>query len=218
MLARKLEPEVVDTAEDTRAYADMDHSAANRGFVADLLRLRPRLDKTLDVCTGPAQIPILLCQATTEARAIAIDYARHMIRIAQHNVAAAGLADRVRLQRADAKRLPYAAASFSAVLCNGSLHHVPDPRQALTEMLRVTAPGGLLFIRDLMRPGDEGQIEHLLATYAADADPRQRSLFDASLRAALTVDEVRGLAEELGLYADTVQATSDRHWTLAAWA
>jgi hypothetical protein len=44
---------------------------------------------------------------------------------------------------------------------------------------------------------------------------RQRALFDASLRAALTVDEVRALVGPLGIAPAAVQATSDRHWTLA---
>jgi hypothetical protein len=41
-------------------------------------------------------------------------------------------------------------------------------------------------------------------------------MFDASLRAALTLDEVRNLVTTLGFAPDTVRPTSDRHWTWAA--
>jgi hypothetical protein len=44
---------------------------------------------------------------------------------------------------------------------------------------------------------------------------RQRDLFEASLRAALTADEVRRLVADLGVPPSAVRTTSDRHWTLA---
>jgi hypothetical protein len=38
-------------------------------------------------------------------------------------------------------------------------------------------------------------------------------MFEDSLRAAFTLDEVRDLVSQLGYDANAVQATSDRHWT-----
>jgi hypothetical protein len=40
-------------------------------------------------------------------------------------------------------------------------------------------------------------------------------LFEASLRAALTLDEVRAMVLPLGIPESAVQRTSDRHFTLA---
>ncbi len=40
-LARTLEPEAMDTAEETDAYDAMDHRAVNDAFVADLLAVAP---------------------------------------------------------------------------------------------------------------------------------------------------------------------------------
>lgn len=216
MLPRVLEPEVMDSPDEARDYDAMDHGEVNRRFVADLLRLQPKLDHVLDVGTGTAQIPLLLCQAAPTAQVVAVDYARHMLDLAETRVRDAGLGQRLFLQRADAKKLPCADGSFTAVISNSIVHHIPEPRLALAEMLRVLAPGGLLFVRDLMRPPDDGQVRHLVDTYAAGANAHQREMFDASLRAALTLEEIRGLIEALGLYGDAVQATSDRHWTLAA--
>lgn len=216
MLARVLEPEVLDTAEEAHGYDAMDHAEANRRFVTDFLACRPRVERVLDVCTGPGRIPIELCQRREDAQVVAVDYARHMLALAQRHVEAARLAGRIRLQRADAKKMPFRDRSFTAVLCNGSLHHIPEPRAALREMLRVVARGGWLFLRDLMRPHDDGEVEYLVATYAGTATDAQRAMFEASLRASLTVEEIREWIEEMGLYGDAVQATSDRHWTLAA--
>jgi hypothetical protein len=52
--------------------------------------------------------------------------------------------------------------------------------------------------------------------YAADANGHQRKMFGDSLRAALTLEEIRGLIVPLGFAAATVQQTTDRHWTWLA--
>ena len=80
-------------------------------------------------------------------------------------------------------------------------------------------------LRDLARPESEGRLRELVSRYAPafeggdtamrDAHARQRALFDASLHAALTVDEVRAAAERIGIPAEAIDMTSDRHWTLA---
>jgi len=37
-------------------------------------------------------------------------------------------------------------ASFDAVVCNGVLHHTPNPRRAFTEIVRTVKPGGLVVV------------------------------------------------------------------------
>jgi ubiquinone/menaquinone biosynthesis C-methylase UbiE len=215
-MRRRLEPEVMDTVDEARDYDAMDHAEVNRRFVLDLLAQHPPAGAaTLDVGCGTALIPIELCQRGASA-VIALDAAATMLALGRENVARAGLQGRIRLCRADAKRLPFPDRSFSVVVSNSLLHHLPDPRAALAELLRVTAPGGLLFGRDLFRPDDEAELARLLEAHAASATPRQRGLLADSLRAALTVEELRALVAELGLPREDVRATSDRHWTWVA--
>ena len=40
-----------------------------------------------------------------------------------------------------------------------------------------------------------------------------RRMFEDSLRAALSLDEIRSFVQELGFDEQAVQATSDGHWT-----
>lgn len=220
MLPRVLEPEVMDSEAEARDYDAMDHSEVNRLFAADFLAHLDRLGLTrphvLDVGTGTAQIPVTLCRQDPNIAVVAVDLARHMIELARRNVAAAGLAERIRVQLCDAKGLPFADGSFAAVMSNSIVHHIPNPRLVVGEMVRVTQPGGALFVRDLLRPESDEDVRLLVQLYAGGANAHQRQMFDDSLRAALTLAEVRALVTPLGFDAVSVQQTSDRHWTWAA--
>ncbi|HVT29423.1 MAG TPA: class I SAM-dependent methyltransferase [Lacipirellulaceae bacterium] len=228
MLPRVLEQELMDTAEDAHEYDTMDHSIVNVQFVRDLLCVaqdwfpkRPvrrdnRLVEILDVGAGTAQIPIELARRATNVHVTAVDAAKGMLIVARSNVAAAKLVDRIQLVLADAKRLPLESGSFPIVISNSIVHHIAEPQTVLAEAIRVLAVGGLLFHRDLARPANEVELQQLVETYAGDANSYQRKLFADSLRAALTLEEMRELVAGFGYSRDTVQLTSDRHWTWAA--
>lgn len=221
MLPRTLEPEVMDTAEEARDYDAMDHAEVNRRFVAEFLDAwrseaghRPESQYFLDVGAGTAQIPILLANTHEHCRITAIDLAAEMLKLARRNVAEAGLTDRVALEQVDAKQMPYADASFDAVISNSIVHHIPDPLDVFREMVRVLQPGGLLFVRDLLRPESADSVEQLVTTYAGGENAHQQQLFRQSLQAALTIAEVRTLLSGLSLPAEWVTQSSDRHWTV----
>ncbi|MBC7856287.1 MAG: class I SAM-dependent methyltransferase [Pirellulaceae bacterium] len=215
-LSRILEVEVMDTAAEAADYNAMDHSAVNTLFAQDLEvagALSGREVSILDLGTGTALIPIELCRRTIHCRVLAVDLAAHMLELARKNVAAAGLADRIELEQIDAKALPFADGRFDVVMSNSIIHHIPEPMHSLQETVRVTKSGGLMFFRDLLRPDDEATLAGLAQTYAGSENAHSRQMFDDSLHAALSLDEIRGLVMQLGFPADSVQPTSDRHWT-----
>ena len=217
MLHRVLETEAMDSAEEALDYNSMDHGEVNRLFAADLLAagLAAEEGEILDLGTGTALIPIELCRRVPNARVLAVDVAEHMLALGRQNVEKAGLTGRIRLERVDAKRLPYRDGQFAAVISNSIIHHLSNPQVAINEAWRVTASGGLVFFRDLFRPDDEAMICHLVETYAAGANQRQQQMLADSFRAALTVEEVRQLIIPLGVPPESIRATSDRHWTWA---
>jgi ubiquinone/menaquinone biosynthesis C-methylase UbiE len=216
MLPRILEPEVMDTPEEARDYDAMDHAAVNRAFVADFRSAWDGANPILDVGTGTAQIPIELCRQAPTAQVVAIDLSENMLLVGRENVRRAGLEQRVRLQRVDAKGVPFPDATFGAVISNSIVHHIPEPGPVVAEMARVARPGATLFVRDLLRPPDDATLRRLVTTYAGDANDHQRQMFADSLHAALTLDEVRGLVTALGFDPATVRQTTDRHWTWLA--
>jgi ubiquinone/menaquinone biosynthesis C-methylase UbiE len=213
MLPRILEPEVMDSAEEARDYDAMDHDAVNRVFVADFLAVWDGSNPVLDVGAGTAQIPIELCRQSTSAIVTCVDLAEHMLAIGRDNVERAGLHDRIRLERCDAKRLPHTTGAFGAVISNSIVHHIPEPAEALAEMVRVTAPGGALLVRDLLRPDDEATLRRLVKQYAGGGNAHQQKMFADSLHAALTLAEIRSFVAALGFDPSEVRQTTDRHWT-----
>ena len=69
------------------------------------------------------------------------------------NAAAEGVADKVEVETGDITRLPFADASFDAVISMTVIHniHSRDLRdQALRELMRVLKPGGRIAIFDLL--------------------------------------------------------------------
>ena len=213
MLPRVLEPELMDSADEAREYDAMDHHAVNCQFVDDLLAAYPAPRDVLDVGTGTALIPVELCRRVTTCRVMAADLARAMLDQARYRIEIAGMCGRIQLDQSDAKRMLYRDGMFDLVMCNGTLHHFADPSLVLAESLRVTSDGGWLFFRDLQRPQDRETLDQLVATYAGDGNEFQQQMFRNSLHAALTVDEMREAITALGLAPQTVQTSSDRHWT-----
>jgi ubiquinone/menaquinone biosynthesis C-methylase UbiE len=218
MILRVLEPEAMDTPDEVLEYDLMDHSEVNARFVDDFLSVHGlcRGGEILDVGTGTARIPILLARSDTRARILALDLAPNMLQRAAINIAEAGLSDRIRCLCGDVKGLEavLGPTEFEGVISNTIVHHIPDPAPALAAMAGRVAPGGALMIRDLARPNSSEEVTRLVELHASKESPKARDLFEASLNAALTVEEIRTMIRPLGIPETSVAMTSDRHWTL----
>lgn len=212
-MKRVLEPEVMDTWEETMAYDAMDFTEVNQAFVEEAIALAPEQATVLDVGTGPARIPILLCQRRPQWTVTGIDLSQTMLKLGASHVAKAELGDRIRLDYADAKQLPYPDGHFDLVISNSIIHHLPDPLPGLREVRRVLKPQGGLFLRDLVRPVDAASVERLVAQLGADYDPHQTQLFRDSLCAAFTLSEIAEMLEKSGFPGISPYLSSERHWT-----
>jgi ubiquinone/menaquinone biosynthesis C-methylase UbiE len=213
MLQRVLEPEVMDDPQEAQLYDEMDHQAVNQKFVDDMLACGPVQGRILDLGTGTAQIPIEICRRAENCQVMACDLAVSMLDIARLNIAVAGFAHRIQLYHGDAKSLECEDQAFDWVVSNSLLHHIPEPAVVIGQLIRVLRPGGILFIRDLLRPDTAEAIENLVQLYTAGEPELSQQLFRQSLAAALSLDEIRQLATQFGFSPQSVQATSDRHWT-----
>jgi ubiquinone/menaquinone biosynthesis C-methylase UbiE len=146
---------------------------------------------------------------------VALDLSATMLEQAASNIAAAGLAHRIRCHLGDAKSLRglFGDGSFEGVVSNTIVHHIPDPEPVLAEMARLVAPQGTLLVRDLARPDSHDEIVRLADIYTGSETLSARALFEASLGAALRLEEIRAILTSLGRDPNEVSMTSDRHWT-----
>ncbi len=212
-LKRKLEPEVMDSWEEALGYDSMDHGDVNQRFAADFLATGIRSGEVLDLGTGTAQIPIVICKQAARLRIVAGDMALSMLDIARRNLEIASLQNNILLDHIDAKQLTYADSRFDAVISNSIIHHLENPLLAMREAVRVCRPGGRLFFRDLLRPSSPETLDQLVQIYSGHEEPLAQEMFSRSLEAALTLQEIQDFIASLGFSPADAKVTSDRHWT-----
>jgi len=98
----------------------------------------------IDVGCGTGRaLPPLRDAVGPGGRVIGVDLTPEMLASAQSKVRAD---DRCALVLADARALPFAAATADAVFAAGLVNHLPDPAAGLAELARVTRAGGLLIL------------------------------------------------------------------------
>ncbi len=214
IMKRILEPEVMDTREEAEAYDAMDHSEVNTSFVERVIELGACEGHFLDLGTGTADIPILIAQRLSKIHIVAIDLSVNMLKLGGIHIAEAGLANRIVLDRVDAKSLLYPDQSFDGVISNSIIHHIPDPMPALREISRTVRCGGLILIRDLIRPETPEAAQALVDQYTANDTPYQKKLLYDSFRAAFTIPEVEAMLAQVNFPNATVVQSSDRHWSI----
>jgi len=108
----------------------------------------------LDVATGTGRLPEALLRENFQGQIIGLDLSREMLRQARAKLRPYG--QQTSLIWQDAGQLPFGDATFDAVTCLESLEFMPRPLDVLSEMMRVLAPGGVLFITN--RTGSEARL------------------------------------------------------------
>jgi ubiquinone/menaquinone biosynthesis C-methylase UbiE len=114
---------------------------------------------------------------TLPGTVVGIDCAAEMLRDTQR--------DGVICAGASATALPFTAKSFDGVVSIGLLHHLndEDADMALTEMIRVTRPGGTLLLFDSVSPAST--VRRPLATLLRLLDHGHYARSEATLRRLL---------------------------------
>ena len=109
-------------------------------------------ERILDLAAGTGTSTVTF--GVSGADCVACDFSLGMLRAGLRRVRAmpAGSAGpQPAFVAGDALRLPFADGAFDAVTISFGLRNVADPAHALTEMLRVTRPGGRLVICEFSR-------------------------------------------------------------------
>jgi len=128
-----------ETTRQVVAAYETEDAAQRREAVRQALQLKPG-ERVIDIGTGPGFLAREMADAVGPGGHIqGVDTSEPMLKHA-----ATRCADRpwVRLERADATRLPVPNASFDAAVSVQVLEYVAEIETALAEMFRVLKPGG----------------------------------------------------------------------------
>jgi SAM-dependent methyltransferase len=144
-------------------------------------------DLVLDVACGGG---IVVCAfAPVVKHATGIDMTPAMLERARHLAAEQGITN-VAWHESDVARLPFPDGAFTIVVTRFAVHHFPDPRAVLREMVRVCAPGGRVVVVDTFAAPDPAK---------AAAFNRLELLRDPSHVRCLPLAELNALFRAAGL-------------------
>jgi len=134
---------------------EYEHPDVALGALAALVPAGLRI---LDVGTGTgAMLPVF---GATGAHVVALDHSAAMLARARELCRAESLGP-VALCQGRLETLPFGDGIFDACHSAMVLHHIDDPRGAVAEMARVTAPGGRVLVSAFAAHGEDWMREEL---------------------------------------------------------
>lgn len=140
-------------------------------------------EKVLDIGCGRGILLVGAAQKAPQGQVVGVDIWRrddmtgNHPDLAQHNLTQAGVAERVVVQQADARDLPFPRETFDVVFANLVLFCIKKPadrEKALKEAFRVLKPGGRLVVVD---PFETARVEKQLQREGALEIQRSNLMF-----------------------------------------
>jgi 2-polyprenyl-3-methyl-5-hydroxy-6-metoxy-1,4-benzoquinol methylase len=156
--------------------------------------------RVADIGCGAAWSAIGMARCYPHLRVDGFDLDEESVTLARTNVAAAGLADRVRIRLLDAAEAPLDEGHYDLVTAFECVHDMAQPVAVLRAMRRLAGPHGAVLVMD----------ERVAEAFRAPADPVERMMYGYSILHCLPV----GKAEEPSAETGTVM----RPGTLARYA
>jgi len=158
--------------------------------LGEMLALNPTVC-LLDVACGKGTTAVFLAKEFG-CNVTGIDYGQQNIDAARALAKVEQVEGHLQFERSDAETLPYADASFDAVICECAFCTFPQKSLAAAEFFRVLQPGGRVGISDLTRAKVlPSELDGLLAWIACIGDAQTVESYTTYLRnAGFSVDQV----------------------------
>ena len=131
----------------------------------------------LDVASGTGDFAIEMLKLVDVDQVIGLDCSVDMLRIAEKKVRKKSINGVFTPLVGDAHKLPFADNSFSCVVVGFGMRNFADTSVAMTEIVRVLAPGGALAILEIVKPRQGSIMSKVFPFYFRQITPRLGSWF-----------------------------------------
>ena len=214
------EPELMDEAEQARAYALADFAEPNERFVGYFETTFPdlRAGSVLDLGCGPGDIVLRLAARHPQLVVHGLDGSAAMLHFASERLhESPALSGRVQFIEGVLPGATLPLAAYDAVISNSLLHHLHEPALFWRALQEAGRPGAAVLVMDLFRPASMAAATTLVAQYAANEPEVLQRDFLASLCAAFEPVEVRQQLAACGLDRLSLTEVSDRHLLVSGY-
>lgn len=217
------EPELMDSFEQTQAYAVADFSEPNRLFsqsVNDALDHQQPMQGAclLDLGCGSGGLLVELARTLPTWNMLGVDAGPNMLELARQCISKANLADRIHLIEAhlpsDLESLR-AHGPFQAIVSNSLVHHLHDPMTMWESIQALGQAGTQVVVMDLTRPASLDEAKDLVEAHTQGALPALKEDFYNSLLAAWRPDEIASQLTAMGWGHWLIERPSNRHWLVS---
>lgn len=213
----------IDADADAEEFVEaLDEEAAREGYVEmklqrhDLLHISPG-QRVLDVgCGQGIDVRLLASRVGPEGEVVGIDSSETMLEAARERTEDTS---NIRFESGDAMDLSFADDSFDTVQSERVLTHTDDPKSVLSELIRVTLPGGRVGVTEpdvgsiIIETPDGQSMDVFNPEFAVHQQPKLgRRLFRIAKAAGLQDIDVEIHAEHVGDFEFANRAVMFDEW------
>ncbi len=206
---RVLEPELMETPLQVKAYADADFSKSDSMVVKGLEKYLNKIGKTLnkndlilDLACGPGNISERIAKNWPFVKVVGLDGSKEMLKYAEKKLCE-GFAENLSYKFIDINSIAICENHFplqaDVLVSNSALHHFHDPFSFWDALKKLGKNKCIHFHRDLVRPISLEKAYEIKEKHLSSSPEILKKDFFASLRASFTVDEVNHQLVNAGL-------------------
>jgi len=129
-------------------FLSLRRDVAWRNFAAQKMHFF-QTHRYLDVACGTGDLSVTAAQKHPDISVTGLDFVPEMVVAAKEKVQKKNLGGRIHIMQGDALQLPFEDNYFDVSGIAFGIRNIPDRTRALSEMLRVTVPGGQVMVLEM---------------------------------------------------------------------